>query len=63
MRFTTRPWREAYVKARVLEEGLVKAIEAPEEVPSKDQVLVRWSQPDLRAKASEAEKPISSRAT
>jgi len=47
---------EAYVKARVLDEALLKTLEAPEEVPSAG-VFVRWAPVDLRAQARPPEGP------
>jgi len=46
---------EAYVKARVLDEALLKTLEAPEEVPVGGHIFVRWSNPDLRATAEASE--------
>eukprot|EP00435_Cladocopium_sp_Y103_P064893 s401_g26.t1 len=46
---------EAYVKARILDENLLKSLETPEEVPQGGHVYVRWSPPDLRATAEASE--------
>lgn len=46
---------EAYVKARILDENLLKSLETPEEVPEGGHVFVRWSLPDLRATAEASE--------